>query len=106
MRVQRPGRYSRISHRRLRVATFHHMAPDQVDVVVLSRILHDWDLSRCEKVLALARSLLRPGGALLVAEMLLDPDRLGPVPALLQVRGPPAEPASGRAGAAPHNHSR
>lgn len=60
--------------------------PPKVDVVVLSRILHDWDLPHCQRLLALAHRLLRPGGSILVAEMLLDPDGLGPLPALLQVR--------------------
>ncbi|GLI59491.1 hypothetical protein VaNZ11_001324 [Volvox africanus] len=58
--------------------------PQQVDVVVLSRILHDWDLLRCRQLLALSYRLLRPGGLLLVAEMLLDADRVGPLPVLLQ----------------------
>jgi hypothetical protein len=81
--------------------------------VVLSRILHDWDEPRCQQVRAAAGAagarrampgsahcsppcalqvlgaalrLLRPGGALLVAEMLLQADRLGPSAALLQAR--------------------
>ncbi|KAG2454839.1 hypothetical protein HYH02_000671 [Chlamydomonas schloesseri] len=58
--------------------------PQQVDLVVLSRILHDWDAPRCAQLLALAHGLLRPGGAVLLAEMLLQPDRLGPPAALLQ----------------------
>ncbi|GFR42007.1 hypothetical protein Agub_g2821, partial [Astrephomene gubernaculifera] len=58
--------------------------PHGVDVVVLSRILHDWDSPRCSSLLSLARRLLRPGGSVLLAEMLLQPDRLGPLPVLLQ----------------------
>ncbi|PNW84557.1 hypothetical protein CHLRE_03g148800v5 [Chlamydomonas reinhardtii] len=58
--------------------------PQQVDLVVLSRILHDWDGPRCAQLLARVHGLLRPGGAVLVAEMLLQPDRLGPPAALLQ----------------------
>ncbi|GLC42618.1 hypothetical protein PLESTB_001119700 [Pleodorina starrii] len=58
--------------------------PQQVDLVILSRILHDWDPPRCLQLLRLVHRLLRPGGAVLVAEMLLEPDRLGPLPALLQ----------------------
>jgi hypothetical protein len=53
-------------------------------VVLLSRILHDWDADRCGRLLRLAHGLLRPGGAVLVCEMLLQPDRLGPVPVLMQ----------------------
>jgi acetylserotonin N-methyltransferase len=49
--------------------------PDRVpsgDLFVLSRILHDWDAARCAAVLGLVLSRLPPGGALLVAEMLLE----------------------------------
>lgn len=42
---------------------------------------------RCRQVLALVHSKLAPGGVVLVCEMLLDPDGLGPLPALLQVGG-------------------
>ncbi|EFJ48756.1 hypothetical protein VOLCADRAFT_60120 [Volvox carteri f. nagariensis] len=65
-------------------ADFFTEQDNQVDVVVLSRILHDWDLPRCQQLLALSHRLLRPGGALLVAEMLLESDRMGPLPVLLQ----------------------
>ncbi|PNH11656.1 Acetylserotonin O-methyltransferase, partial [Tetrabaena socialis] len=58
--------------------------PQQVDLVILSRIIHDWDDARCVQLLRLAHRLLRPGGAVLLAEMLLRPDRLGPPAALLQ----------------------
>eukprot|EP00198_Chlamydomonas_reinhardtii_P006351 XP_001695687.1 hydroxyindole O-methyltransferase-like protein [Chlamydomonas reinhardtii] len=66
-------------------AARHPSSPlPQVDLVVLSRILHDWDGPRCAQLLARVHGLLRPGGAVLVAEMLLQPDRLGPPAALLQ----------------------
>ncbi len=61
------------------------MAQAQVDLIVLSRILHDWDPPRCAALLELSYSLLRPGGAVLICEMLLQHDRLGPRAALLQV---------------------
>ncbi|KAG2440085.1 hypothetical protein HXX76_004199 [Chlamydomonas incerta] len=81
------GRLARPERLRWLAADFFTEAdklPQQVDLVLLSRILHDWDAPRCGQLLALAHGLLRPGGAVLVAEMLLQPDRLGPPAALLQ----------------------
>lgn len=54
------------------------------DLYVLSRILHDWDDANCDKLLALVFRLLPPGGAVLICEMLLFEDSLGPTDALLQ----------------------
>lgn len=44
------------------------------DLYILGRILHDWEQPRCERLLRLLRSRVRPGGAVLLAEMLL-PDQ-------------------------------
>jgi hypothetical protein len=54
------------------------------DLYVLSRVVHDWEQPRVEQLLALVHGLLPPGGALLLCEMLLEPGRMGPAPALLQ----------------------
>ncbi len=50
----------------------------------LGRILHDWSDSRCLELLRRVRSALLPGGAVLIAEKLLDEDRCGPVSAAMQ----------------------
>jgi SAM-dependent methyltransferase len=42
------------------------------DVVILARVLHDWDDDLAGKILANARVSLDPGGRLLVVEMVLD----------------------------------
>jgi SAM-dependent methyltransferase len=42
------------------------------DVVILARVLHDWNDELAEKILANARASLDPGGRLLVVEMVLD----------------------------------
>lgn len=54
------------------------------DLFILARILHDWPDAECAQLLALVASKLHPGGAVLICEMLLDDDRMGPVPALMQ----------------------
>ncbi len=50
----------------------------------LGRILHDWSDSRCLELLRRVRSAILPGGAVLIAEKLLDEDRCGPVGAAMQ----------------------
>lgn len=50
----------------------------------LGRILHDWSDERCLELLGRVRGALEPGGAALIAEMLLDEDRCGPVSASMQ----------------------
>jgi len=50
----------------------------------LGRILHDWSDERCLELLRRVRSALAPGGAVLIAEKLLDEDRCGPVSAAMQ----------------------
>ncbi|MDP2341486.1 MAG: methyltransferase [Deltaproteobacteria bacterium] len=46
----------------------------QGDVVVLARVLHDWDDAAATRVLCGARAVLPPGGRLFVIEMVLEPD--------------------------------
>jgi acetylserotonin N-methyltransferase len=50
----------------------------------LGRILHDWSDARCLELLRRVHAALEPGGAVLVAEMLLDEDRCGPLSACMQ----------------------
>ena len=47
----------------------------QGDVLVMGRILHDWDLEQRRTLLAKAYAALPPGGALIVYEALIDDDR-------------------------------
>jgi acetylserotonin N-methyltransferase len=56
----------------------------EADLFALGRIVHDWTE---EKIRALLRRIwerLPSGGALLIAEKLLDDDKTGPLPALMQ----------------------
>lgn len=46
--------------------------PLTANVVVLARVLHDWDDSRAIRLLRHARAALRPAGRLIILEMVLD----------------------------------
>jgi len=48
------------------------------DLYALGRILHDWSEDKIERLLARVYASLPPGGALLIAEKLLDDDKTGP----------------------------
>ncbi len=54
------------------------------DLYALGRILHDWSEEKIAKLLARIHDALPAGGALLVAEILLDDDKRGPVDAQMQ----------------------
>jgi acetylserotonin N-methyltransferase len=56
----------------------------EADLYAVGRILHDWTEAKVQKLLRTVYERLPPGGALLVAEKLLDDDRSGPPLALLQ----------------------
>lgn len=54
------------------------------DLYALGRILHDWPEDRIRLLLEKICGALPPGGALLIAEKLLDENKSGPTPAHLQ----------------------
>jgi acetylserotonin N-methyltransferase len=54
------------------------------DLYSLGRILHDWDEDKIQHLLRKIFAALPSGGALLIAEALLNDDRSGPVFALMQ----------------------
>ena len=56
----------------------------QVDLVILGRVLHDWEEARVRELLTRIYQRLPPDGALLVAEKVLDPHKTGPLSGLLQ----------------------
>jgi acetylserotonin N-methyltransferase len=54
------------------------------DLYAVGRILHDWSEEKIRRLLSAIHAALPEGGALLVAEKVLDPDRAGPRWAQLQ----------------------
>lgn len=63
---------------------FFEDALPQADLFALGRILHDWGEDKIQRLLRAVYERLPTGGALLVAEKLLDDDRSGPPWAVLQ----------------------
>ncbi|XP_063300660.1 acetylserotonin O-methyltransferase-like [Pelobates fuscus] len=57
---------------------FKDPLPD-ADLFILSRILHDWDDDTCLKLLKKIYMACKPGGGILIIEMLLNEDRTGPL---------------------------
>ncbi|MGA2988698.1 MAG: class I SAM-dependent methyltransferase [Terriglobia bacterium] len=56
----------------------------EADLFALGRILHDWSEEKVRTLLRKVWERLPSGGGLLIAEKLLDDDKNGPVPALMQ----------------------
>jgi acetylserotonin N-methyltransferase len=56
----------------------------EADLYALGRILHDWSEEKIRLLLAKVFAHLPEGGALLVAEKVVDEDRAGPMAALMQ----------------------
>ncbi|KAH0624611.1 hypothetical protein JD844_032260 [Phrynosoma platyrhinos] len=56
----------------------------EADLYVLSRILHDWGDEKCVHLLTSLYKACKPGGGVLIVEMLLNEDRSGPLEAHLQ----------------------
>ena len=60
---------------------FREVFPRGTDIVVFSRILHDWPIQDCEYLLRQAYDALLPGGIVMIIESLVDesdPSRLSP----------------------------
>jgi acetylserotonin N-methyltransferase len=56
----------------------------EADLYAVGRILHDWSEDKINMLLRKAYDRLPPGGAVLIAEKLLAPDKSGPVSAQMQ----------------------
>jgi predicted O-methyltransferase YrrM len=57
--------------------------PRGCDVVLLSNILHDWDVPQCQQLVARCASILPAGGRLLVHDVFLNDALDGPLPIAL-----------------------
>lgn len=61
---------------------FHDPLP-AADVVLLSNVLHDWDVPECRALVRRCAAALPPGGRLLIHDVFLDDDLGGPLPIAL-----------------------
>jgi predicted O-methyltransferase YrrM len=55
----------------------------KADVILLSNILHDWDVAECRTLIDRCAAALNPGGQLIIHDVLLDDDLAGPLPIAL-----------------------
>ena len=62
---------------------FRDPLPSDADVVLLSNILHDWDVPECRTLIAKCAASLRPGGKLLIHDVFLNDALDGPLPIAL-----------------------
>ena len=57
--------------------------PVEADIVLLSNILHDWDVPECEKLIERCAAATTPGGRVVIHDVFLDDDLTGPLPLAL-----------------------
>jgi ubiquinone/menaquinone biosynthesis C-methylase UbiE len=57
--------------------------PAGADVVLLSNVLHDWDVPACQALLDRCAGALPAGGRVLIHDVFLDDDLAGPLPVAL-----------------------
>jgi predicted O-methyltransferase YrrM len=62
---------------------FRDPLPKDADVVLLSNILHDWDVPECRTLIARSAASLRGGGQLLIHDVFLNDALDGPLPLAL-----------------------
>ena len=79
--VSRSGTASRVD---LMAGDFFADELPEADLFAVGRILHDWSDEKIGSLLAKVYARLPAGGALLIAEKLLNEEKTGPVPALMQ----------------------
>jgi SAM-dependent methyltransferase len=57
--------------------------PEGVDAVMLSNVLHDWDVPECRLLVQRCAAALRPDGRLLIHDVFLNDELDGPLPVAL-----------------------
>ena len=62
---------------------FRDAVPTGADAILLSNILHDWDVPECRDLIARCASALAPGGRLIIHDVFLDDALDGPLPIAL-----------------------
>ena len=77
------GRHGLSDRLRFHVGDFHCDPFPEADVVILGRVLHNWNVSTKKVLLGKAHAALPPGGILVVGETLIDNARRANADALL-----------------------
>ena len=62
---------------------FRDPPPGGADAILLSNVLHDWDVDACRQLVGRCAGALKPGGRLLIHDVFLDDDLGGPLPIAL-----------------------
>ncbi len=62
---------------------FRDPFPPGLDAVLLSNVLHDWDVPACAELVAKAAAAVRPGGQVLIHDVFLSDELDGPLPIAL-----------------------
>ena len=62
---------------------FADPVPAGADTILLSNILHDWDVPECQTLIGRLAKVLPPQGRLIVHDVFLDDDLAGPLPIAL-----------------------
>ena len=62
---------------------FKDDVPEGADAILLSNVLHDWDVPDCVTLVSRCASALRPGGRLLIHDVFLNDALDGPMPIAL-----------------------
>ena len=62
---------------------FKDPVPEGANAILLSNVLHDWDIADCWVIVSRCASALRPGGRLLIHDVFLNDALDGPLPVAL-----------------------
>jgi hypothetical protein len=62
---------------------FVDAVPAGADIILLSNVLHDWDVPECRTLIARGADALAPGGRLLIHDVFLNDAFDGPLPIAL-----------------------
>jgi ubiquinone/menaquinone biosynthesis C-methylase UbiE len=57
--------------------------PTNINVILLSNILHDWDVAECQQLVNRCAAALAPGGRILIHDVFLNDEHDGPLPIAL-----------------------
>lgn len=69
----------------LAVGDFFEVVPEGADAYIVKNLLHDWNDEQCVRILTNCRKAMRPGGRILAAELVLQPDSPDPFPYFLDL---------------------